>query len=84
MDVTIEKKGNADMEKAIPVTSNSIGEVFPVTVLEHANTDDGDEALKALANIEEHVVLSEKEDKAFLRKIDFHLMPVSHYSCFSS
>ena len=63
MDVTIEKKGNADMEKAIPVTSNSIGEVFPVTVLEHANTDDGDEALKALANIEEHVCWMKRKIK---------------------
>jgi len=72
MEYTDQK--HVDVEMTQSHTSNVIGEIAPV--LEHADVNDGDEALKALANAGERVVVDAKSEKALLRKIDIYLMPV--------
>jgi len=43
----------------------------------HADPNDGDEALKAFAGHEgETIIITPEAEKALLRKIDFHIMPV--------
>ena len=68
----------ADMEKEhISVESDINGITPDAVVIKHAN--DADEAMKAFAGHGgEILVLDEATNKRLLRKIDMHLMPVSH------
>lgn len=80
-----------DMKKE-PISQDRRRSV-PDKVAKHAN--DADEAMKAFAGHEGEVLeLDEATSKKLLRRIDFHLMPVSvkivascrypaHYSCSS-
>lgn len=46
-------------------------------VLTHADSNDGDAALKAMQDLNgETIVITEEDEKRVLRKIDWHLMPM--------
>jgi ACS family allantoate permease-like MFS transporter len=68
-----------DPEKVIELSPKATidnGEVKPTRLL-HANPDDGDLALKAFLGHEgELITMTPEQEKALLRKIDWHIMPV--------
>jgi len=68
-----------DPEKVIelfPKATIDNGEVKQTRLL-HANPDDGDLALKAFLGHEgELITMTPEQEKALLRKIDWHIMPV--------
>jgi ACS family allantoate permease-like MFS transporter len=67
-----------------PVTTSGEGEVDDFA-LKYADTNDGDEALKAFAGHDgEPIVMTPEMEKKLLRKIDLRLMPVYSQLCIIS
>lgn len=68
-----------DIEKTDELTPNqSIENGVPSIVFKHADLNDADEAMKALAGHEgEYLTMTPEEGKKLLRKIDWNLMPAS-------
>lgn len=71
--VDVEKDLISDEE---PTKSHKVPKGISDTLLKHSH--DADAAMKAFEGMEGQVVeLTEEKSKALLRKIDWHLMPVS-------
>lgn len=72
-----------DMEKVVSTTDNAsispgIVKKLDEKILKHSH--DADAAMKAFEGMDGQVIeLSPEKNKALLRKIDWHLMPVRHH-----
>ena len=73
----------ADMEKVASTTDNAsvspgLVQKLDEKILKHSH--DADAAMKAFEGMDGQVIeLTPEKNKALLRKIDWHLMPVSKY-----
>lgn len=68
-------KSSRDLEKTGELSPQASVENGDLKIL-HADPNDGDEALKAFAGLDEAIVMTPEQEKALLRKIDLNLMPV--------
>ena len=78
---SVDAEKGLDGHDLVPKETIGSGEVGDIVILQHANPNDADEAMKAFVGQEgEMVVMTPEMERRLLRKIDWNLMPVGIFT----